>query len=181
MGLRFLCLFLFFASCFSSNLVVQTDTGAVKGVTLQGGTALGWLGVPYANNNRFEQPTAVFWDDVLDASHYGPACPQVCVLPAGSCPEEVQDEKRCLNLNIYTPASPSNKLREVLVFIPGGAFLQGAAGVSLYDASRVVNRTDVVVVTINYRLGVLGFFINEQSNGNYGIYDQVIMLLLSLS
>ena len=97
---------------------------------------------------------------------------ETSVLPTGLCNPNNQTED-CLNLNVFAPigADSSSKL-PVLFFIEGGAFLQGSAGTFLYDARLLAGRGDVVVVSTNYRLGVLGFLINENSNGNYGIFDQ---------
>src|SRR5690242_16588269 len=85
----------------------------------------------------------------------GPSCPQICVLPPGVCPETVQSED-CLNLDIYVPLNQSSSPLPVLVFIPGGAFIQGTASSSLYDPTVLVNTTNVIVVVLNYRIGVLG-------------------------
>ena len=88
----------------------------------------------------------------------------------------------CLFLNIFTPYLPesdsSSELKPVLFYIHGGAFIVGAGSLSEYDGGNLAARGDIVVVTINYRLGPFGFLaLNDGStNGNYGIADQIAAL-----
>ncbi|PRC61248.1 carboxylesterase, partial [Mycobacterium sp. ITM-2017-0098] len=66
-----------------------------------------------------------------------------------------QTDEDCLSLNVWTPAGESDEPRPVMVWIHGGSFVAGSSGI--YDARRLVSRGDIIVVTINYRLGALGF------------------------
>jgi para-nitrobenzyl esterase len=98
-------------------------------------------------------------------------------------PQPTQSEADCLTLNVFTPA-PDGGLRPVMVWIHGGAFVTGSGSTPWYDGTSFARRGDVVVVTINYRLGALGFLhLDELSDrfagtgsGNVGILDQVAAL-----
>ena len=159
------------------DLIVQTEYGSVQGRYLGDNVAKAWLGIPFAadtsGENRFRPPVApAVWNFTMDCTAWGSACPQHCVLPEGSCNPSNQTED-CLNLNVFMPIdASSNDQLPVMVFIPGGAYVQGTAGSFIYDARLLANRGNVIIVTINYRLGLLGFLINENSDGNYGIFDQ---------
>jgi carboxylesterase type B len=63
-----------------------------------------------------------------------------------------------------------------MVFLPGGRFIEGAAGVDLYDGEALVTRGNVVYVSVNYRLGVLGFLVTDEINGNFALRDQRLAL-----
>jgi carboxylesterase type B len=91
----------------------------------------------------------------------------------------------CLFLNIFTPLLPDvgnntagPHLKPVMFYIHGGAFATGAGSISVYDGGNLASRGDVVVVTINYRLGPLGFLTlaDNSTNGNYGLADQTVAL-----
>lgn len=92
----------------------------------------------------------------VDASSYGPACPQQLnpAVPLGS--DAVMSED-CLSLNVWAPAAETAAARPVMVWIHGGAYTFGASSQPLFDATSLVSRGDVVVVTVNYRLGAFGF------------------------
>jgi para-nitrobenzyl esterase len=157
------------------GLVVATDRGPVQG-TVQGGVRE-FLGIPYAaapvGSLRW-QPAQdhARWQGVLDTTHFGSPCPQVGGLfGPGSTDED------CLFLNVYTPArlDPGDRY-PVMFWIHGGALVSGAA--SLYDPAALVAH-GVVVITINYRLGALGFLAHPAlatspggPSGNYGLTDQ---------
>ena len=165
---------IFFAGLLSvcyGQLIVNTQYGMVQGRVLGAGVANGWLGVPFGHAARFSAPQAPqSWSGVRSTISFGPGCPQHCVLPDGLCPESQSED--CLNLNIYAPTAPSSNRVPVLAFIYGGAFAMGVSGCKAYDARYLANATGAIVVTFNYRLGVLGFLISGSSNGNYGILDQ---------
>jgi para-nitrobenzyl esterase len=157
--------------------IVNTQNGAVRGTGLPDGSA--FLGLPYAapptGDLRWRaprQPTS--WSGVRDAREFAPSCPQPATpfLPAGPTAED------CLYLNVYTPA-PRNRQRAprpVLVWIHGGGLvLEGSRN---YDPSRLAAE-GTVVVTMNYRLGALGFLAHPAlasrpggPSGNYGLMDQ---------
>ncbi|TDW18175.1 carboxylesterase/lipase family protein [Kribbella kalugense] len=131
-----------------------------------------YLGVPYAESTRFQPPRpAAAWDGVRDATQVGPAAPQ----PPSRLAQIIGDRsleqsEDCLNLNVWTPSSTGTP-RPVLVFIHGGGFSTGSGGLDWYDGARLAERGDLVVVTINYRLGALGYLRLEHSN--LGLLDQV--------
>ena len=162
---------------------VRLDRGALAGV--RDGDVEVFRGIPYAappvGPLRWHAPEpAPHWRGVRDASHYGSACPQ---------PGDHKDawaqvgptSEDCLFLNVWRPARGGTY--PVMVFIHGGAFTYGAAGVPLYDGANL-SRRGVVLVTINYRLGRLGFFAHPALTradpngllGNYGIMDQIAAL-----
>lgn len=121
------------------------------------------------------------WEGVRVADRFGPACPQTASRSVPS-PDMSED---CLTLNIWTPAAqPADRL-PVMVWIHGGGFLRGSARLPVYDGTQLA-RSGVVVVTINYRLGLLGFFAHPdltreaqdagEPTGNFGLMDQIAAL-----
>ena len=149
-----------------------------------------FLGVPYAappiGPNRFRPPVrAAHFDTPFDASKYGKVCPQLPRHDHGAPIEddlEVEGDEDCLNLNVWAHAD--EKKRPVMVFIHGGGFQQGTGSKPYYEGSTLAREGDVVVVTINYRLGVLGLLASEElaaespdhAAGNYAILDQIAAL-----
>jgi para-nitrobenzyl esterase len=159
---------------------VHVDTGALAGTVDR--DTLVFRGIPYAappvGPRRWKAPEpAAAWTGVRDATHYGAACPQGDEHKEPWAQVGAQSED-CLFLNVWRPAKPGTY--PVMVFLHGGGFTYGAAGVPLYDGANLARR-GVVIVTMNYRLGRLGFFAHpalsrEDPNGllgNYGIMDQV--------
>lgn len=161
----------------SDPALVQTVAGTVRGVVAEDHRL--FAGIPYAappvGPLRWQPPEpAPTWDGVRDATRFGPRCPQPL---EGDIELGRQTDEDCLNLHVWTPASDSGSsaLRPVMVWIHGGAFVTGTA--AAYDARRLVARGDIVVVTINYRLGALGFLAHPALGpagevGNYGLADQ---------
>src|SRR5580698_589132 len=157
--------------------IVRTDDGLVRGAGVAGVNS--FLGLPYAapptGNLRWRPPQpAAAWTGVRDATQFGPSCPQSTVnnpyLPPGPISEN------CLYLNVYTPASGSSSGRPVLVWIHGGGLT--VDGARNYDGTKLA-ADGTVVVTINYRLGALGFLAHPAlasrpggPAGNYGLMDQ---------
>jgi para-nitrobenzyl esterase len=158
--------------------VVATQEGPVRGTTQ--GHMQAFLGIPYAaaptGDLRWRPPQAhPVWDTVLDASKPGPHCPQVAT-PFGA-PSTTED---CLFLNVYTPEKTNAgqpHLLPVMFWIHGGGLVVGES--DDYDPTPLVAR-GVVVVTINYRVGELGFLAHpaltaespQGASGNYGLMDQ---------
>lgn len=148
-------------------------------------------GVPYARAPigplRWRPPLpAEPWDTIRDASTFGPIAPQPAAAPGVTSPSdpdasEPQSED-CLSLNVWTPALEPDARRPVMVFIHGGGFTGGSGSVFLYRGGNLVRNGDAVVVTINYRLGALGFLGHrglvdpDGLVGNWGIHDQVAAL-----
>jgi para-nitrobenzyl esterase len=160
--------------------IVTTTDGAVRGTAGPEGDA--FLGLPYAapptGNLRWRPPQPpAHWRGVRDATSFAPSCPQN---PTGNpfMPPGLMSED-CLYLNVYTPASRSGDEggRPVLVWIHGGGLTQD--GGRNYDPATTLAADGVVVVTINYRLGALGFLAHPAlasrpggPAGNYGLMDQ---------
>jgi len=166
------------------EITVKTDKGRVKGVQKAGYRE--FLGIPYAKppvgSLRFCAPEPCDpWSGILDASVFGPSAPQLQSAVGGMTPEGPLDED-CLYLNIYTPAT-DNKLRPVLFWIHGGGFTGGSASTAQYYGGPFVIRGNVVLVTINYRLGALGYLDLSEIGGadrgataNAGQLDQISAL-----
>jgi acetylcholinesterase len=143
-----------------------------------------FLGVPFANppinNLRFAPPQNYTGAKKLDATTMGDSCIQSVsgfgTLGGGGISED------CLYLNVFTPFLPAEvtkktSLRPVAVYLYGGAFTKGSAGMVDYDGGNFASRSDVVVVTLNYRVGALGYLaIGNLTTGSYGTYDQIMAL-----
>lgn len=157
----------------SPGTVVRTDSGPVKGVAHDGYRT--FQGIPFAappvGELRWQPPRAPkSWTEPRDATEPGSQCPQAAGLgsPAGG-------DEDCLFLNVTTPEGHGS--RPVMVWVHGGGFTSGSG--SMYDAHRLAVQGDVVVVTVNYRLGVLGFYGHPELNrdsGAFGLQDQVAAL-----
>jgi para-nitrobenzyl esterase len=154
--------------------LVRTTSGTVRGVVESDHRVFD--GIPYAaapvGPLRFRPPApALAWRGIRDATKPGPRCIQ----DPGADPEfGKQSDEDCLNLNVWTPADTGSR-RPVMVWIHGGSFTGGAG--KIYDSRWLVTRGDIVVVTINYRLGTLGFLADPALGppgdvGNYGFEDQ---------
>jgi para-nitrobenzyl esterase len=172
-----------------SGTLVHLADGDVQG-QVNGGTRE-FLGIPYAappvGPLRWSRPVpATPWVGTLDATHYSSACPQ---LPAGAgTPSENED---CLYLNVWTPDPAPAAPKPVMIWIHGGGNLTGSTGdlvpfpgfedARFYDGHTLAGTRDVVIVTVNYRLGVFGFFGHSDLTaedpgfpyaGNQGLLDQ---------
>src|SRR4051795_4741529 len=160
--------------------IVRTRHGALQGRTADGVTA--FKGVPYAaapfGPRRFAGPEpSPSWDGVRDALAFGPTAPHPGYAPpyADLLPDPVLPGEDCLNLNVWTPDAGAAGL-PVMVWIHGGAFVNGSGAVPTYDGSAFA-RDGVVLVTINYRLGVDGFLqFPDDGPANRGLLDQVAAL-----
>jgi len=151
--------------------IVRTNEGAIRGISRKGVNI--WRGVPYAQAPigplRFKhaQPPNA-WMGIRNATRYGAACPQ------GEGGGRMDED--CLALNIWAPAGTTGK-KAVLFYIHGGSFCRGTGNESRYEGTKLCRKNDVVVVTVNYRLGALGFldfsFLGEQFHVNCGLSDLV--------
>ena len=139
-------------------------------------------GIPYAappvGNLRWAppEPAAPWAPATLDASHYGPDCWQLVDPLVNPSADTRYMSEDCLYLNVFTPAGLSSQRHvkmPTMVFLHGGAFQQGAARRPEYDGRRLAGR-GTVVVTLNYRLGALGFLVSssDRLSGNFGLMDQ---------
>ncbi len=141
--------------------VVATRAGRVEGFSRRG--ILHFKGIPFATPPRGElrfrapQPPKP-WEGVRPAREFGPSAPQgpPALRIAGYLMGGSQASQDCLYLNLWTPGADRAR-RPVLVWLHGGAFLMGSGSSALYSGSRLALRGDAVVVTLNYRLGALGF------------------------
>ena len=162
-------------------MIVDTLNGKVQGLDKRG--VHQFRGIPYARAERFRAPEPVEpWPGVRDATAFGPTAPQnPSPTEAFLGGRERVASEDCLFLNVFTPGA-DDRARPVMVWIHGGAFTAGGGDVVWYDASNLARSGDVVVVTINYRLGVLGFLElghlepGLAGSGTNGIRDQVAAL-----
>jgi para-nitrobenzyl esterase len=164
------------------GLVVNTQDGPVRGFVKNGVNT--FLGIPYAappvGKLRWQPPQPVQKHALLDATQFGNACPQINELGVFAGPPTITED--CLYLNVFATGKGSKK--PVLVWIYGGANVDGES--DDYDGSKLATGgpfgSDTVVVTLNYRVGIFGFFANPAINaeghlwGNYGILDQQAVL-----
>ncbi|MFD3539096.1 carboxylesterase/lipase family protein [Streptomyces sp. NPDC058662] len=160
---------------------VGTRYGVVEGRTDGAGTA-SFRGIPYAappvGALRFAAPAPpAAWDGVRDAGAYGPTAPKVPYPDAFAAllpdPEIPGDD--CLNVNVWTPSPARGAGLPVMVWIHGGALTRGSAAVPVYDGSAFA-RDGVVLVSFNYRLGVLGYGLFPDAPANRGLLDQIAAL-----
>ena len=156
---------------------VATDQGPLSGVSDNG--VASYKGIPYVappvGALRWQAPQpGPHWQGPRDASAFGPACPQHAtdgLVVRANLPQS----EDCLTLNIWAPEATHGKL-PVMVWIHGGGFTQGAASVPRYDGAALA-RHGVVLVSLNYRLGRLGFFAYPGlENVNFGLLDQIAAL-----
>ncbi len=164
------------------SAIAQTTAGTLEGAEENGLCV--FRGIPFAappvGELRFKAPQPVeSWDGVRDAKSFGPISLQApnemleALLPVSDPPQPQSED--CLYLNVWTPGLDG--ARPVMVWIHGGAFTIGSGSEDYYDGANLASRGDVVIVTINYRLGALGF-LNLPALGetNFGMRDQVAAL-----
>ncbi|XP_061090602.1 neuroligin-2a isoform X1 [Conger conger] len=180
--------------------MVTTNYGKLRGIRKDlNNEILGpveqYLGVPYATppmgDRRFQPPEAPgSWQEVRNATQFAPVCPQNVhgVLPEIMLPVWFTDNlyiaagyiqnqsEDCLYLNVYVPTEDDirdRRKKPVMLFIHGGSYMEGTG--NMFDASVLAAYGNVIVVTMNYRLGVLGFLStgDQSAKGNYGLLDQI--------
>ncbi|MDF2114390.1 carboxylesterase family protein [Roseiarcaceae bacterium H3SJ34-1] len=173
---------------------VRVDGGMVAGLESEDGSYVVYKGIPYARppvgDLRWRSPQPVVpWSGELKATSFSAICPQ----PISSEPASIANSlfftpsgpqsEDCLYLNIWSGAGTSQKLRPVMVWIPGGGFRAGSAAGPLYDGAALA-RKGVVLVSLNYRVFKFGFLAHPDltaesptgSSGNYGLMDQIAAL-----
>jgi len=184
-------IFLLAASFLTTNAqTVTTQFGQIRGSL--NGSVYQFLGIPFAKpplgTLRWRAPQdPAAWPGVLAATAFAPVCPQKRY-EQGDTVSIIEGNEDCLYLNIWTPET-GNGTRPVLVFIHGGGNQQGgasqvAAGTQMYFGKNMAERGNAVIVTIQYRLGPLGFLVHpglEPENpdgvsGNYAVLDQILAL-----
>ncbi|KAH8023465.1 hypothetical protein HPB51_014714 [Rhipicephalus microplus] len=173
--------------------IVHTTSGSVAGrrLHLEHGDVDAFLGIPYATppigRLRFRKPLPVKpWKGVLNSTKKTMACWQTDFTPLRNVslvyPVATED---CLHINVWRPSdvcdeavSCRGKNLSVVVFIHGGAFQWGDAGLFIYDPANFVALSNVIYVTFNHRLGIMGFYPSSTDSlpGNVGFYDQLSAL-----
>jgi len=161
---------------------VPTAEGPVIGAAEPGVPACVYKGIPYSappiGELRWRAPQpALPHSGAFPANTFGASCPQDELLTSGG--ESAAFSEDCLNLNIWTPQKPGRY--PVMVWIHGGAFREGAGTYEMYNGGRLAGERNMVIVTLNYRIGFLGFLALPElaaedphgSTGNYGILDQI--------
>ena len=168
-------------------LVVRTTAGFIRGIARSNGGAQ-FLGIPYAEPPvgplRWRAPVPKRpWSGVRDANAFGSSCPQPLLGGAWNRYDAEHNSEDCLYLNVTTPVWPAAKPLPVMFWIHGGANIGGSGSGGLYNAGTLVAH-GVLLVTINYRLGILGYLalpeLSSESphhaSGDYGLMDQFLAL-----
>lgn len=177
----------------NAQSTLPIHSGNISGVTTTDGAITSYKGIPFAappvGNLRWKAPQPVEpWQGVRACHKFGPSPMQGKPVPFSMwsreflIPEEPIGED-CLYLNVWTGAKLPKEKRPVLVWIYGGGFTSGGSGVPIYDGEAFA-RQGIVFVSINYRVGVFGFFSHPElttesghkASGNYGLMDQVAAL-----
>ena len=158
--------------------IIETTSGKVQGYKEK--DLVIFKGIPYGeppiDELRFSPPVAKnSWDDVLETTRYGSCAYQGYTQLEDFTGKLKPESEDCLNLNIWTP-NVDNKKRPVMFWLHGGAFIFGGGVDPMYDGSALSQRGDVVVVTINYRLGALGYLYIPGVTANVGQLDQILAL-----
>ena len=168
---------------------VKTADGLISGTVGAQDGVTAFLGIPFAappvGDLRWRPPSPPSgWKGVRVADHLGSSCMQPIVKERLPWTEEFHEQNEvsedCLYLNIWSPKVSPNAHLPVIVFIHGGGYTSGSGGIAVYNGSHLA-AGGVVVITINYRLGVFGFLAHpelsaessEHASGNYGLLDQI--------
>lgn len=171
---------------------VKTGAGLVSGTSGSAPGVTAYLGIPYAappvGDLRWRAPQPVArWDGVRKAAAFGTSCMQQQLGSRLPWTEEYMTQNAvgedCLSVNVWTPTERAARPRAVMVWIYGGGFNEGSSAVAVYDGAPLASR-GVVVVSLNYRTGVLGALAHPELSkesphgvsGNYGILDQIAAL-----
>ena len=172
---------LLFANSPARAQPIRIESGLIEGI--QTGESKVYRSIPYAappvgELQRGGPQPARMWNGVRRADKFGPICTQEGASVPGAPNEPVSED--CLTLSIWTQAKSRDPKLPVMVWIPGGGFTQESASMPLYWGDALARR-GVIVVTINYRVGLLGFLSHPElsresghnSSGNYGLLDQI--------
>lgn len=187
-------LVIFSLPVYTANILVETTSGFVRGFaqTVEGNTIYTYLGIPFAQppvaHLRFRRPLPIEkWTDVYNANTLGNSCFQ---MPFETFQDKVGKKSEdmwnpntnmsedCLHLNIWVPEVAGDTKLTTMVWIYGGGFVTGSSTLDLYDGALFASSQQVIVISVNYRLGPLGFLYldTEDSPGNMGLLDQQLAL-----
>ncbi|MEO5900256.1 MAG: carboxylesterase family protein, partial [Ilumatobacteraceae bacterium] len=176
----------------AESTVVRTASGAVAGTTVASpcGEVDRFAGIPYGTapvgNGRFRAATAVpAWSGVRSAASFGPSPMQATGGPfaaavPGMTVTDVSED--CLTLNIWRPAGASTMPLPVMVWVYGGAFIVGGSAAATYDGARLAAEQQLIVISVNYRVGAFGFLDlrtvpgGESTDTNCGLHDLALAL-----
>ncbi|XP_070789560.1 cholinesterase-like [Pituophis catenifer annectens] len=175
------------SSASKGDTVVITSSGPIKGKQFLAaiGPVTAYLGIPYAKpplgKLRFQKPFPhPPWKQTLEATSFGNSCPQFIfqdVPEAEIWSPKTPLSEDCLSLNIWVPQPQPSSPVPVLVWIHGGGYLMGTSSVDVFNGAPLAASENVIVVTINYRLGALGFlYLPPAAPGNLGLWDQQLAL-----
>ncbi|XP_045153484.1 cholinesterase isoform X2 [Echinops telfairi] len=175
----------------AEDIVIATKSGRVRGMNLSvlGGAVTAFLGIPYAQppigRLRFKKPQSLpKWSNIWNATKYANSCYQnIDQSFPGFLGSEMWNpntdlSEDCLYLNVWSPA-PKPKNATVMVWIYGGGFQTGTSSLHVYDGKFLARVERVIVVSMNYRVGALGFLAlpgNPEAPGNMGLFDQQLAL-----
>jgi carboxylesterase type B len=171
---------------------LKVEGGLISGIPGKDPAVMAFKGIPYGSpplgELRWKAPNPVVaWDGIRKADNFGPSCIQTIVQEKKPWTYEFMAHgdvsEDCLSLNVWTAAKSASEKRPVFVYIYGGAFTEGSGAVPVYDGEGLAKK-GLVVVTFNYRLGVLGFLahpelskeVQSRASGNYGLLDQIAAL-----
>jgi para-nitrobenzyl esterase len=171
----------------ADSIRIKTDKGAVEGSFSTDKQVRVFKGIPYAappiGDLRWEPPQPVAgWRNTRSATEFGPRCIQTNPFPDMTFHDPGPSED-CLTLNVWTPAKAKPGSLPVMVWIYGGGFTTGGTSEARQDGQFLARR-NVVIVSMNYRLGIFGFFVHPEltaesphhASGNYGLLDQTAAL-----
>ncbi len=162
----------------TGSVVAETSYGKIRGTLVEDIKV--FKGIPYgastAGTNRFMPPVKpAKWTGERDATAYGPTAPQT-IGAGGGRPGVPAEDEDCLVLNVFTPSVSGGK-RPVMVWLHGGGFSSGSGSSPINDGTSMAHTSDVVVVTINHRLNVLGStYLGEAAGADFSLSGSVGML-----
>ncbi len=160
-------------------LIVRTANGIVQGVDVNESGVYSWRGIPFgqdtSGNSRFASPKpAQPWSGILDCTEYGKIAPQ----PTYSWTDRIAGSEDCLNLDVVRPAH--EKYLPVVVYLHGGSFIMGSSHEEMLRGYNLARKTDIVYVSVNFRLGALGYLDLRSLGGdcaaNPAVEDQLLAL-----
>ena len=189
--LTLIAVFAFNCTHAQQNAVISTKTGKIRGAQSKDGKIVSFKGIPFAappvGALRWKAPQpAEKWKGIKDCSKFSASPMQPKPVPFSMwsseflIPEEPISED-CLYLNVWTASKKAGNKKPVLVWIYGGGFSSGGSACPIYDGEALA-RKDIVVVSLNYRVGIFGFFAHPdlssdgEKSGNFGLLDQIAAL-----